>query len=94
MLEKEIESKVCEYAKVRGFLVYKFTSPNRRSVPDRMFVHPAGHVFFIEFKREGAKPTVPQEREHVRLRGHNVDVYLVDNAERGKTLIDHVWSSW
>ena len=49
MLEKQIEAKVCDYAKERGLLVYKFTSPNRMAVPDRMFIRPDGKVFFIEF---------------------------------------------
>ena len=36
MLEKQIEAKVCEYAKTKGVLVYKFTSPARAAVPDRL----------------------------------------------------------
>lgn len=88
MLEKQIEAKVCEYAKNKGLLVYKFTSPNRMAVPDRMFVTPDGKVFFVEFKREGQKPTVAQDREHTRLRGHNVRVFVIDNVEQGKFVID------
>jgi hypothetical protein len=34
-LEKVIEAKVNAYAQSKGFLVYKFTSPARRAVPDR-----------------------------------------------------------
>ncbi|CAB4140461.1 VRR-NUC domain containing protein [uncultured Caudovirales phage] len=90
MLEKQIEQKVCDYAKERGLLVYKFTSPARAAVPDRMFVARNGVVFFIEFKREGQKPTVPQQREHERLRGHGVTVHVVDNVAEGKMLIDLV----
>lgn len=52
-LEKEIEKKVCDYAKASGMLVYKFTSPARRSVPDRLFIPEGKSAFFIEFKREG-----------------------------------------
>lgn len=88
MLENQIEQKVCEYAKRKGFLVYKFTSPNRMAVPDRLFVCPNGKMFFVEFKREGAKPTPAQEREHARLQGHNVSVFVVDNVEQGKFVID------
>ena len=88
MLEKQIEQKVCDYAKDQGCLVYKFTSPNRAAVPDRLFVLPTGRVFFIEFKRSGAKPTPAQDREHARLRGHNVAVYVVDDIEQGKRYID------
>ena len=38
MLEKQIESKVCDYAKSKGVLAYKFTSPARAAVPDRLFI--------------------------------------------------------
>lgn len=88
MLEKQIESKVCDYAKTKGLLVYKFTSPSRAAVPDRLFVCPDGRTFFIEFKREGQKATPAQEREHQRLRGHKVNVFVVDNVTEGKFVID------
>ena len=88
MLEKQIEVKVCDYAKNCGLLVYKFTSPNRMAVPDRMFVRPDGKIFFIEFKREGQKPTPAQDREHERLRGHGVQVFVVDDVKIGQWVID------
>ncbi len=88
MLEKDIESKVCEYAKTKNVLVYKFTSPNRMAVPDRMLIRPDGYIWFVEFKREGAKPTPAQEREHHRLRQHKVSVFVIDNVEEGKLMID------
>jgi hypothetical protein len=88
MLEKDIERKVCDYAKTKNILVYKFTSPARAAVPDRMFVLPNGVIFFIEFKRGGQKPTDAQEREHNRLRGHKVNVFVVDNVDAGKLVID------
>lgn len=88
MLEKQIEAKVCEYAKTKNVLVYKFTSPARAAVPDRMLIRPDGRIWFVEFKREGAKPTEAQEREHHRLRQHNVNVFVIDNVEEGKTMID------
>lgn len=87
MLEKQIEAKVCDYAKVKGMMVYKFTSPARAAVPDRMFIR-NGRVFFIEFKREGQKPTPAQEREHNRLRQQAINVFVVDNVEAGKECID------
>lgn len=88
MLESKIEKAVCDYAKERGFLVYKFTSPNRRAVPDRMFVHPSGLVSFIEFKATGKKATPQQEHEHDRLRGHGLIVFVVDDIDDGKRIID------
>ena len=88
MLEKQIEASVCDYAKTKNVLVYKFTSPNRMAVPDRMFVRPDGKIFFIEFKREGQKPTPAQDREHERLRGHGVQVFVVDDVKIGQWVID------
>lgn len=93
MLEKQIETLVCDYAVSNDLLVYKFTSPSRAAVPDRMFVRPDGVIFFIEFKREGQKPTPAQEREHRRLRGCNVRVFVVDNVDGGKSAIDEMTAS-
>ncbi len=79
---------MCEYAKTKNVLVYKFTSPARAAVPDRLFIRPDGRMWFVEFKRQGAKPTEAQEREHHRLRQHKVNVFVIDNVEEGKTMID------
>jgi hypothetical protein len=87
MLEKQIEAKVCDYAKAKGMMVYKFTSPARAAVPDRLFIL-NGRVFFIEFKREGQKVTPAQEREHHRLRQQAINVFVVDNVDAGKECID------
>lgn len=88
MLEKEIEKKVCDYAKSLGMLAYKFTSPGRMSVPDRLFITPSGKIFFIEFKRLGKKPTPAQYREHEHLRDKNVTIIVVDNVDYGKLCIE------
>lgn len=89
MLEAKIEEAVNNYAKQFGVEVYKFTSPARAAVPDRMYLYPNGTVLFIEMKRTGEKPTVPQAREHVRIRGQNLPVYVVDDINDGKRIIDH-----
>ena len=88
LLEKEIEKKVCDYAKKKGFYVRKFTSPCARAVPDRLFITPMGKVFFIEFKRTGEKPTLHQLREHRMLKEVNALVVVVDNIPRGLEVID------
>lgn len=88
MLEKDIEDRVCRYARDKGVLAYKFTSPNRAAVPDRLFIAPGGRVWFCEFKRGGQKPTAPQEREHNRLRIQGCTVFVIDNVEDGKMMVD------
>lgn len=86
-LEKDIERKVCDYAKSLKMLVYKFTSPSRRSVPDRMFITEIGVVFFIEFKRKGQKPTAGQEVEIAKIRATGTRVLVIDDVEIGKDMI-------
>lgn len=88
MLERDIEKKVCDYAKDRGYLAYKFTSPSRAAVPDRLFIGPTGHMWFVEFKQGGKKPTPAQEREHHRLRQHLVEVWVIDSVDDGKKMVD------
>lgn len=88
MLEKYIEAEVCSYAKTKGLLVYKFTSPARAAVPDRLFLTPDGRVFFCEFKAAGKKPTPAQAREHQRLRQSKVNVFVIDSIPEGKVMID------
>lgn len=88
MLEKHIEKAVSEYAKSQGVLSYKFTSPARAAVPDRLFINTNGKVWFCEFKRLGQKPTPAQKREHDRLENANVVVFVIDDIIAGKGMID------
>lgn len=87
-LEKDIERKVCDYAKSFGCLAYKFTSPARRSVPDRLFILPHGKgVFFVEFKRRGQKPTDSQQAEIAKIEKQGTSVFVIDSVDAGKNLI-------
>ena len=88
MLEKVIERKVCEYAKSKEVIPYKFTSPNRMAVPDRLFVAPGGRIWFVEFKQLGKKPTPAQVREISRLEAQGCVVFVIDNVDAGKAMID------
>lgn len=86
--EADIEKAVCDYAKRKGVMVDKFVSPNKRSVPDRIFSFPGGKVVFIEFKAPGKKATPMQERDHAKRRALGFAVAVVDNVEQGKRIID------
>ena len=88
MLEKEIEKRVCEYAKSRGWQPYKFTSPSHAGVCDRIMVG-VGKVLWVEFKAPGKKPTPLQKRHHELLASLNHRVYVVDSVDLGKEIIDH-----
>lgn len=88
MLEREIEKQVCDYAKSHQIEVYKFSSPNRAGVPDRLFLAPYQHAFWIEFKSTDGTPTQLQIRECDHIRRFGFDVYLVNSVEEGKAVID------
>ena len=86
MLERDIEAKARAKALDRGWLVYKFTSPAHRSVPDRLFIK-AGRVVFIEFKSATGELTPGQKREIERLQQHGVECYVCRTA---KAAIEHL----
>jgi|TARA_R110000803_G_scaffold116981_1_gene185536 Holliday junction resolvase len=89
MLEKTIEKQVCDYAKQKGWLVYKFVSPGQRGVPDRIFLR-EGSCFFIEFKATGKKPSKLQWRKINELRDIGFDVYVIDKVHEGKIIVDAI----
>jgi Holliday junction resolvase len=72
--EKQVEQHLVKRVSERGGYALKFTSPSRRSVPDRVCVLPGGKLIFVELKAPGELPTEAQVREHQRLRvlGHIV----------------------
>jgi hypothetical protein len=85
--EAKVEYKVTQYARERGVLYYKFTSPQHRAVPDRLFIY-LGRVLFIEFKAPGKKLTPLQEREHRMLAEQGMVVLVVDSVEKGQKAIN------
>ena len=87
MLERDIERKVKDYAKKKGMLVYKFVSPNNRSVPDDIIFY-KGITFLIEFKAPGKHPTKLQQTTIDRLKSEQIAVYVIDDVEQGKQLVD------
>lgn len=87
-LEKVIEGKCCKFARELGMLEYKFTSPAKRHVPDRIFLRDGGRIFWIEFKKRGEKPTAAQALEHEKMRKRGATVYVTDNVVDGKNIIE------
>lgn len=65
--ERDLEVKLCDAIEMLGGYAYKFTSPGRRNVPDRLCCLPEGLVVFVEVKAPGKQPTPGQERELNRL---------------------------
>lgn len=89
MTESQIEKASCLYAKSVGMLPYKFTSPGRAGVPDRLFITPGGGVFFVEFKAPTGKLSELQKNEHKIIRKHGGRVYVVWDFNQAKEVIDN-----
>ena len=85
MRESTIENAVCSYAKSRGWLVYKFKSPQQAGVPDRLFIK-AGKVVFVEFKAPNEQPRRLQKFVITEMEAHGATVHIIDNKEAGYAL--------
>ena len=81
MLEKDIENALVRKVKKLGGMCEKFTSPGRRSVPDRIVTLPNGKIVFVEVKNTGKRPTALQLRDHERRRALGCDVRVIDNMD-------------
>lgn len=81
MLERDIEQYLVRRIKRLGGMAEKFTSPGRRSVPDRLVTLPGGRVVFIELKAPGKKPTENQLRDHQRRRDLGCEIMVIDTKE-------------
>lgn len=88
--EADIEKHGGDLVKDLGGIPYKFTSPARRAVPDRLNLLPippehreivARYVRFVEYKAPGEKATASQEREHKTLRDLGYYVTVIDTKE-------------
>lgn len=81
ILERDVEKALVARAKTLGGLCEKFTSPGRRSVPDRICSMPDGNIIFVECKAPGKKPTKKQQADHARRRALGYDVRVIDTVE-------------
>ena len=86
MVEKDVELALVKRVKEMGGIAFKFVSPSRRSVPDRLCLFPGGRVVFVECKAPGKRPTVAQVKEHERLKALGFAVLVVDGVENVKQL--------
>ncbi|EBC6125611.1 VRR-NUC domain-containing protein [Salmonella enterica] len=79
--ENLIEKHLVAEVKKAGGVAYKFVSPGRRSVPDRIVLLPGGRLIFVECKAPGKPPRADQLREHERLRALGFSVVVLDSKD-------------
>ena len=74
--ERSIERALVAAVTAAGGVAYKFTSPSRRGVPDRLIVLPGNRIFLAEIKGDGGRlaPLQAGEIERLRKLGARVDI--------------------
>lgn len=65
--EKQVEAYLRDEVKKRGGIAYKWVSPGRHGVPDRIVVMPENKIIFMEVKSDKGVMTDNQIREMERL---------------------------
>lgn len=88
----DVEKPVVSYARRKGFMADKFTSPSRRSVPDYLFTI-GFFCFFIEFKNPSkpCKATPAQEKDHIKRRKNGSIVFVCNDVDEGRKIINKMW---
>lgn len=95
-LEKTVEAKFCARLKRQSdytLEAIKFTSPSRRSDPDRMILNNFANdarVAFVELKRSKEKPTKAQAKRHRELRDKGYLVLVCAGSEQIDDTIDQL----
>jgi hypothetical protein len=79
MREFKIERKLTDYCRKHKILCYKFSSPAKAGVPDRILIFPGGRIVFMELKATGQKPTALQMREIRRIIQQGAEALVFDD---------------
>jgi hypothetical protein len=91
--EKVTEQKLTRMVKAAGGIALKFVSPGFDGMPDRLVLLPGGHIAFVEVKALGEKPRPLQLARHKLLRCLGFRVFILDDAERIRGMIDEIRSA-
>jgi hypothetical protein len=87
MRESDIERYLVKRIEGLGGTCEKFSSPNKRGVPDRLVTIPWYSMFFVEVKAPGKKPTAQQVWDHRTRRALGVTVHVVNSVQQVDDLI-------
>jgi hypothetical protein len=81
MDESKLEAYLVQAVAAAGGFCYKFTSPGRRGVPDRLAVFPGGEFVFFEVKSPTGRMSHLQQFEINRLRKLGARVEVVSTRD-------------
>lgn len=92
--EAQLEKAVTDTLKAKGVLGYKFASPSKRGVPDRLYITQNGSVVFCEFKSPTGNGVLSdlQKQQIKKLKDNAADVWVVATESEGEKFIKYVLS--
>jgi hypothetical protein len=83
--ESSVEAYLVKRCKEIGALCEKFTSPQRKNVPDRLVTF--WGTYYLEMKRPGKGASEAQARDHKRRRALGADVRVIDTHAKVDSFI-------
>lgn len=87
--EHRIEQRLIDRAKKLDILCYKFTSPSRAGVPDRLVIA-NNKTIFIELKAPGKKPRPQQIERHKEMAAHGARPVIIDTLDRVDKILEYM----
>lgn len=81
MSEKELEEMFRDAVRKAGGCAYKFVSPGKSGVPDRLVVLPGNCIGFVELKAPGKQPRADQRHRQKELKRLGCYVAVLDDPE-------------
>ena len=90
MLESEKANERLLNAEVKklGGWAVKVPAAFISGLPDRLVLLPGGHLYFVEMKSEGKKPSPIQKVVHKKLKRLGFEVWIIDTKEKVLNFID------
>lgn len=79
--ENAVESYLRTQSERLGYLCWKFVSPAKNGVPDRLLIG-HGQTFFVETKAPGKTTRSQQKATHKVMIEHGAEVYVADTRKK------------
>jgi hypothetical protein len=88
--EQRLQRQCRDYATNLGCVARKIRYEGRRDAPDLFIGFPGGNIIFFELKNPNKKGAVSkgQRREIELLRSIKLHVYIIDNFDAFKAIVD------
>lgn len=88
--ENRVEQRLIDGVKALGGITFKFVSPGRAGVPDRVVILPDGAVHFVELKARGGRASALQQRMLAKLRRMDVTALVLTGIDEVERYLDNL----